>query len=177
MAANPERWGRIVESLHGWRVLPRMEGAMHATGRNELAWTDIEPYFDRALQLDEQSCATWLGELADSQPNLAPAVRALLEQRAALNAAGFLEGAAFAGAENLAPAPRDVIARHAARLTGTGSGKSRHGWTEGADVGPYRLIREIRVGGTQLIESCVGERVRPGRHQPPSHATGECPSG
>jgi hypothetical protein len=81
---------------------------MHATGRNELAWTDIEPYFDRALQLDEQSCATWLGELADSQPNLALAVRALLEQRAALNAAGFLEGAAFAGAENLAPAPRDV---------------------------------------------------------------------
>ena len=68
---------------------------MHATGREGLAWTDIEPYFDRALQLDEQSCATWLGELADSQPNVAQAVRALLEQRAALNAAGFLEGAAF----------------------------------------------------------------------------------
>ena len=54
-----------------------------------------------------------------SQPNVALAVRALLEQRAALNAAGFLEGAAFAGAENLAPALRDIVARHAARLTGS----------------------------------------------------------
>lgn len=51
-----------------------MEVAMHATGRQELAWTEIEPYFDRALQPDEQSCATWLGELADSQPNIALAV-------------------------------------------------------------------------------------------------------
>ena len=126
---------------------------MYATGRQELAWTEIEPYFDRALQLDEQSCATWLGELADSQPNIALAVRALLEQRAALNAAGFLEGAAFAGVENVAPALRDAIARHAARLTGAGraEAKSRHGWSQGAVVGPYRLIREIGVGGMSSV--------------------------
>jgi uncharacterized protein involved in exopolysaccharide biosynthesis len=37
------------------------------------------PFFDRALQLDELACATWLGELAESQPNVAQAVRALLE--------------------------------------------------------------------------------------------------
>jgi hypothetical protein len=76
---------------------------MHATERKDLPWTDIEPYFDRALQMDDCSCTTWLGELDQHQPDVAKAVRALLEQRAALNAAGFLEGSAFAGVENLAP--------------------------------------------------------------------------
>lgn len=125
---------------------------MQAPDRQELPWTDIEPYFDRALQLDDASCTTWLDDLAERQPRVAKAVRALLAQRAALNASGFLEGSAFAGVENLAPALRDIVARHAARLTGTGAGaKSRHGWTGGADVGPYRLIREIGVGGMSSV--------------------------
>jgi serine/threonine protein kinase len=124
---------------------------MQASERKDLPWTDIEPYFDRALQMDEQSCTTWLGELDRQQPNVAEAVRALLEQRAALNAAGFLEGSAFAGVENLAPAFRDIVARHAARLTGGLEAKSRHGWSAGALVGPYRLIREIGVGGMSSV--------------------------
>ncbi|MGH8236277.1 MAG: protein kinase domain-containing protein, partial [Steroidobacteraceae bacterium] len=126
---------------------------MHATDGVELSWTDIEPYFDRALQLDEQSCSTWLGELAERQPDVAKAVRALLEQRAALNAAGFLQGSAVAGAENFAPALRDIVARHAARLTGSGGAeaKSRYGWNAGSVVGPYRLIREIGVGGMSSV--------------------------
>ena len=126
---------------------------MHATGGEQLSWTDVEPYFDRALQLDEQTCSTWLGELDERQPNVAKAVRALLAQRAALNASGFLEGSAFAGVESLAPALRDIVARHAARLTGTGGAeaKSRHGWSSGSLVGPYRLIREIGVGGMSSV--------------------------
>lgn len=126
---------------------------MQATDRKELPWTDIEPYFDRALQLDEETCTTWLGELAEQRPDVAKAVRALLAQRAALNAAGFLEGAAFAGVENLAPALRDIVARHAALLTGSGAAaaKLRHGWQAGAIVGPYRLIREIGVGGMSSV--------------------------
>ena len=90
---------------------------MQALEREELPWTDIEPYFDRALQLDRQSCITWLGELDERRPDVAKAVRALLAQREALNADGFLEGSAFAGVESLAPALRDIVARHAARLT------------------------------------------------------------
>jgi eukaryotic-like serine/threonine-protein kinase len=138
---------------------------MHAINPAELAWTDIEPYFDRALQLDEQACTTWLGELAGQHPGIAKAVRALLTQRAALNAAGFLEGAVFAGAENLAPALRDIVARHAARLTGTGAAVAslRHGWQAGALVGPYRLIREIGVGGMSsvwLVERSDGQLKR-----------------
>ena len=38
---------------------------MHATDRKDLPWTEIEPYFDRALQMDDQSCTTWLGELQE----------------------------------------------------------------------------------------------------------------
>jgi hypothetical protein len=71
---------------------------MQALDREELPWTDVEPYFDRALQLDGQSCATWLEALDEQRPEVAKAVRTLLAQREALNAAGFLEGAAFAGA-------------------------------------------------------------------------------
>jgi hypothetical protein len=48
-------------------------------------------------------------------PDVAKAVRALLQQRAALNASGFLEGPVLAGLENLAPAPRDIVAKHAER--------------------------------------------------------------
>jgi hypothetical protein len=50
---------------------------MQAAGREEVPWTDVEPYFDRALQLDEQSCATWLGELDERRPEVAKAVRGL----------------------------------------------------------------------------------------------------
>jgi len=126
---------------------------MQAADREELPWTEIEPYFDRALQLDPQSCGTWLGELEDRLPLVGKAVRALLAQREALNAAGFLEGAAFAGAESLAPALRDIVARHAARLTSSAAAhaKLRHGWTQGAIVGPYRLIREVGVGGMSSV--------------------------
>ena len=126
---------------------------MHATDRKDLPWTEIEPYFDRALQMDAQSCTTWLRELQERQPDVAKAVRALLEQRAALNAAGFLEGSAFDGVENLAPGLRDLVARHAARVAGhTGAeAKSRHGWSAGSIVGPYRLIREIGVGGMSSV--------------------------
>jgi len=54
---------------------------MQAPDREELPWTDIEPYFDRALQLDTPSCATWLGELDERRPDIAQAVRTLLAQR------------------------------------------------------------------------------------------------
>jgi serine/threonine-protein kinase len=126
---------------------------MQAPDRQELPWTDIEPYFDRALQLDSPSCATWLGELDERRPDIAKAVRTLLAQREALNAAGFLEGSAFAGVENLAPALRDIVARHAARLTGSAAADmlSRQGWGAGNVVGPYRLIREIGVGGMSSV--------------------------
>jgi eukaryotic-like serine/threonine-protein kinase len=126
---------------------------MHATDRKDLPWTEIEPYFDRALQMDDQSCTAWLRELDERQPDVARAVRALLEQRAALNAAGFLEGSAFHGVENLAPALRDIVARHAARVTGPAGkeARSRHGWSAGSIVGPYRLIREIGVGGMSSV--------------------------
>jgi len=126
---------------------------MHATDRKDLPWTEIEPYFDRALQMDDQSCTTWLGELQEQHPDVAKAVRALLAQRAALNAAGFLEGSAFAGAENLAPALRDIVAKHAARGTDAADAeaRSRHGWNAGSVVGPYRLIREIGVGGMSSV--------------------------
>ena len=126
---------------------------MQAPDREELPWTDIEPYFDRALQLDEFACATWLGELDEQRPRVAQAVRALLAQREALNRAGFLEGSAFAGVENLAPALRDIVARHAARLTGSAAegARSRQDWTAGDAVGPYRLIREVGVGGMSSV--------------------------
>ena len=57
---------------------------MQVPDREELAWTDIEPYFDRALQLEAQACATWLDELDEGRPDVAKAVRALLAQREAL---------------------------------------------------------------------------------------------
>ena len=44
---------------------------MHATDRQDVPWTDIEPYFDRALHMDDRSCTTWLGEVAELRPDVA----------------------------------------------------------------------------------------------------------
>src|SRR5262249_45375832 len=126
---------------------------MQVSSRQELAWTDVEPYFDLALQLDAQSCATWLHELDERRPEVARAVRGLLAQREALNGAGFPEGSAFAGVESRAPALRDSVARHAARLTGPAAAgaQPQPGWEAGTLVGPYRLIREVGVGGMSSV--------------------------
>jgi eukaryotic-like serine/threonine-protein kinase len=124
------------------------------TSEHELPpWTELEPYFDRALQLDPQECESWLAQLSTTRAEVAQAVRRLLAERESLNASRFLEGAAFAGAEGFAPALREMAARRAARPTGSGSPATARipGLAPDAFIGPYRLIREIGYGGMSSV--------------------------
>ncbi|MET0532803.1 MAG: hypothetical protein ABW171_01150 [Steroidobacter sp.] len=54
------------------------------------AWRRIEPYLDRALDLEREQAEVWLDDLARTEPEMATIVRNLLTVRDALNAAGFL---------------------------------------------------------------------------------------
>jgi hypothetical protein len=54
-------------------------------------WRLIDPYLDRALELDPGELESWLACLAHAQPALTRLLRELLAERDALNACGYLE--------------------------------------------------------------------------------------
>lgn len=91
---------------------------------NMLLWTQIEPYLDQVLELDEHGRTAWLGRLAADQPALAETLQRLLARRDALSAHGFLAG----------QAPLPVQTRHEPLQTGQ-------------IVGAYRIERLIGRGG------------------------------
>jgi len=90
-------------------------------------WTRIESLFDQALDLEADRVPGWLASLDDD-------VRAELERlwRAHRAAADFLESPAVAAAAEL------VAEGHASDLAG-------------AQIGPYRVVREIGRGGMGAV--------------------------
>jgi serine/threonine-protein kinase len=54
------------------------------------SWNELVPHLDCALELDDPAREEFLRELEKAQPNIARDVRALLEERAGLDAQGFL---------------------------------------------------------------------------------------
>jgi tetratricopeptide (TPR) repeat protein len=55
------------------------------------AWQRLAPYLDRALDLEPAQRESWLSELAVTEPAIAAELRRFLEERADLDAKGFLE--------------------------------------------------------------------------------------
>ena len=85
------------------------------------SWGELEPYLDRAFELEPDECAAWLAQLAQAQQRVAQDVRTLLSMRQQVDASGFLEHGPFD------PDP----------------GEPR----PGAQVGAYTLVRLIGRGG------------------------------
>jgi hypothetical protein len=87
--------------------------ARHSTAWTAVAWREIEPYLDRALDLeaDRGALETWLTLLSLSRPDIVTEVRTLLADREALNASGFLLDPPFAGAHLLDLALEDLSLR------------------------------------------------------------------
>jgi serine/threonine-protein kinase len=54
-------------------------------------WARLKPYLDEVLELDPGQRMQWLASLETTSPQLAAELRELIEEHAALNAAGFLE--------------------------------------------------------------------------------------
>ena len=112
-------------------------------GVRDLPWDTVEPYLDRALELEPQQQAAWLSELAGTHPDIAQSLRGLLARRDALNAAGFLSDSLFTDRENLQLAMRALFGDQPQVEAGD--------LRVGAVVGPYRLLREIDRGGMSQV--------------------------
>jgi serine/threonine protein kinase/tetratricopeptide (TPR) repeat protein len=105
-------------------------------------WQRIAPYLDQALDLPGDERERWLIELAGQHPDIADAVRKLVQEHGELQQRGFL------AAPVLSPV-RQALLRQTA---GTGE-----------QVGAYRLIREIGRGGMSsvwLAQRCDGQLQR-----------------
>ena len=103
-----------------------MSSAPPAAGQ----WQRIAPYLDQALDLEREARERWLTDLTVTEPEIAAAVRQLLEEHADLQQRGFLSNPAV-----------DPV-RHA--LLKRAGGVGEH-------VGAYRLIREIGRGGMSSV--------------------------
>ena len=63
---------------------------MHASQIEPALWKRIAPVLDRALEVEPQEREAWLIELTTLQPEIAHTIRAMLAERDALDARGFL---------------------------------------------------------------------------------------
>ena len=93
-------------------------------------WQRIAPYLDQALDLELEQRERWLTDLTVTEPEIAAAVRLLLEEHADLQQRGFLSS------------PSVDPVRHA--LLKRAGGVGEH-------VGAYTLIREIGRGGMSSV--------------------------
>lgn len=93
-------------------------------------WQRIAPYLDQALDLQPPERERWLTDLTATEPEIAAAVRQLLDEHAELQQRGFLSSRAI-----------DPV-RHALLKRAAGVGEQ---------VGAYRLIREIGRGGMSSV--------------------------
>jgi serine/threonine-protein kinase len=132
------------------------------------AWERLGPYLDKALELDPAERTTWLDALDASDADVARGIRALLSERDALNARGFLLGTPLplTRVDTLLPALEEML-RHRIdipQLAQSLAADSRQGgMTGGMLVGPYRLLREIGHGGMSFVwlaERCDGNLQR-----------------
>jgi eukaryotic-like serine/threonine-protein kinase len=93
-------------------------------------WQRIAPYLDQALDLELAEREHWLTDLTVTEPEIAAAVRKLLEEHADLQQRGFLSNPAV-----------DPVRRALLKRTGG----------VGDQVGGYRLLREIGRGGMSSV--------------------------
>jgi eukaryotic-like serine/threonine-protein kinase len=108
-------------------------------------WQQAFKLLDAALEIPVAERAAWLKNLGPEHVHLQPALAELLEQHAVLETESFLQSLpAFTNVDNL---PGD-----AASSTLSGQSGGRVGELKAdVSIGPYRLIRELGVGGMGAV--------------------------
>ena len=99
-------------------------------------WGEVLKLLDTVLDLPDHERQTWLDTLPDERGHIRAALRQLLEDRAAVETADFLNRSApndaLLKAVGVVPAPDDVY--HA-----------------GGSIGPYKLLKQIGEGGMAVV--------------------------
>jgi len=109
-----------------------------------VAWANIAPYVNQALDLEPDQRDAWLNELDATHPEVAHAVRDVLAERDALNERNFLAGTPLpTQLDTLVPALESVLSRQ--------TGLKAIEWSQDTVVGPYRLLHEIGHGGMSSV--------------------------
>jgi serine/threonine protein kinase/tetratricopeptide (TPR) repeat protein len=100
-------------------------------------WRKMSPYLDEALEIEPDRRAAWLTSLGATQPDVAAALKLLLDDRGAIEDSRFLEGVVQVAVRPAAPSPS----------------------LSGQVLGAYRLLSLIGQGGmgsVWLAERCDG---------------------
>ncbi len=107
-------------------------------------WQQAFKLLDAALEIPAAERAAWLKNLGPEHAHLQPALAELLEQHAVLETESFLQSLpTFTNVDNL---PSDAASSTLSGNSG-GAGELR----AGVSIGPYRLIRELGVGGMGAV--------------------------
>ena len=114
-------------------------------GIDAQTWSRVSPLLDHALELQPQQRAAWLEALPPPEDELKDTLRDLLARSGCVETNGLLAALPTLGAVDITG-------------TGTGTGSAnadQHGTpgphAAGATVGPYRLVRELGVGGMGAV--------------------------
>jgi eukaryotic-like serine/threonine-protein kinase len=112
-------------------------------------WQQAFKLLDAALEIPAAERVAWLKNLGPEHAHLQPALAELLEQHAALETESFLQSLpAFTNVDLL---PGDAASSTLSGQSG-GLGDKRLGELKAdVSIGPYRLIRELGVGGMGAV--------------------------
>lgn len=103
------------------------------------AWGALQPYLEKALELEGEERANWMAKVHVSEPLIGQQLTELLAKLDSLDQQRFLEAPAIASA-----GLEELVDSHEPK-------HSDPQIREGAELGPYRLIREIGKGGMSAV--------------------------
>lgn len=129
-------------------------------GLNKDLLAELYPLLDRALELSPSERAAWLDRLRTERPAVTPWLESLLEQEAALDTSGLLEGEAWAQLiDDAAPAAGLSVGAYTLERP-LGRGGMGSAWLARRGDGRYEGTVAVKLLNLALLDPVSSERFR-----------------